>query len=138
MRDPVLVESPTFFPGMCVDGRQDGPVADTFYEPPGYGRVYLSRAMVRDCARLFPGLVNELAEEGGFVPGHVHDAVVTQIRDQLDAARGDVADLERMTVNAVRRTLREDPQPAPEPEPAPAEEPGPAKRRRPRPAGRSS
>lgn len=53
-----LVETPRFFPGTCIDGRQDGPVIDTFYEPPGYGRVYLSQTMVRHAALLL-GMVDK-------------------------------------------------------------------------------
>lgn len=102
MRDPQLVETPHLYPGTCVDGRQDGPVADTFLEPPGYGRLYLSRNMVRDCARVFPTLVRELALESGYVPQSEHMALVSSLQERLELAQADVAALERIRLADVR------------------------------------
>lgn len=103
MREPVLVEVPCLYPAATVDGRQDGPVADTFIELPGYGEVYLSRNMVRDCARLFPGLVRELALEQDYVAGDVHAAMIQNRDEQIDAQQHEIDELSRIAIKTVKR-----------------------------------
>lgn len=101
MREPQLVEKCALYPAACVDGRNEECV-DTFYEPDHYGRVYLSRPMVRDSARLFPGLVRELALEQGYVPQSEHEAIIHHLTSQLEAAQRDVAALERTSLRTLR------------------------------------
>lgn len=123
--NPMLVDSPTFFPGTCVDGRQDGPVVDTFYEPPGYGRLYLSRQMLRDCTRLHRGTVEELAGELGWTPPAEHHAAVSKLEQRVAELEGRLAELEpverALTAAASRFRVDEEepaaPTPARRPEP---------------------
>ena len=127
MRDPQVVETPHLFPGACVDGRQDGPVVDTFYEPLGYGRVYLSRQMLRDSTRLFPHIVAELAEEMGFVRPEIHASMIQTRDEEIQAAHRDVAALEQANLNLARRLGETPPTPAPAPAAKPAARRGRAK-----------
>lgn len=74
-----LVEVPSLRPYVCLDRSQAGPVVDTLIQPPGYGRVYLSRRHVEEAAGLF-----------GMVSAAFHAAVV----GERDVSRRRVAELE--------------------------------------------
>ena len=50
------------FPSICLCGSQKGPILDTFFDLPGYGRVYLCRLCVTRGARAF-GLVKGAEQE---------------------------------------------------------------------------
>lgn len=58
---PGLVDRCTLAPAQALDGRQDGPLVDTRYNVPGYGRLYLSWQTIRDCARLYGMLESDVA-----------------------------------------------------------------------------
>ena len=92
MREPMLVDSPRIHPGICLDGNQQACV-DTFLEPPGYGRVYLSRPMVRDAARLFPGLREELAGEILWVDAVAHQEAIDERDRRIEELETRLAEL---------------------------------------------
>lgn len=87
--DPILVQSPTQFPGQCIDGSQgtpNEPVVDTHIEIQGVGRIYLSRRTVRDAARLF-GMV-ERAELVAVQEQNLRlDARVVELETELAEAQ---------------------------------------------------
>lgn len=103
--NPVLVEAPNLYPGVCIDGRQDACI-NTFYELPGYGQVYLSRPMLRESAREMPGLVEELArEQGRWLDDELlaeHDA--TKVK--LAAALEKLSELEGVTLAQIHAAFQ--------------------------------
>jgi hypothetical protein len=106
MREPMLVDTPALFPGACVDGRQNGPVVATFVQLPGWGEVYLSREMLRDCVRLLPGTIEELAGERGMVYPAELEARLARVEAELAEKNQELAELLPITSLQIRRALQ--------------------------------
>lgn len=83
---PGLVDRCSLAPAQALDGRQDGPLVDTRYNVPGYGRLYLSWQTIRDCARLYG-----MAEQDQFEQAEADRAMlqerVTELETELAEAQ---------------------------------------------------
>lgn len=97
------------WPSRCICGNQEGPFAQTHYFDEFYGEFFLCYRCIRAAARLLseivwelagerPEMVAALAREAGFVSAEDHQA-------QLEQARGDLAKLERLTMDSVRQAI---------------------------------
>lgn len=91
--EPQLVDVPNLAPHACIDGRQDGPVVLTGLNFRGYGVVYLSRQMLRDCTRLLPAVVEELAGEIGWVAENEHVEALRERDSTIRELEGRLAEL---------------------------------------------
>lgn len=85
---PGLVDRAALAPAAALGGRQDGPLVDTRYTIPGYGRLYLSWQTVRDCARLY-GMV----EEDTFAESEADRAVMRERVVELETELAEAAPL---------------------------------------------
>lgn len=92
--EPMLVETPSLYPHMCIDGTQDSPVVDACLRAGNFGRVYLSRRILRDSTRLMPEIVEELAGEIGWVAPEMLDEALKLLDGQLADSQAKVAELE--------------------------------------------